>query len=73
MKKSSGHLLAPNTMRFEFIEEYRGEFPINLFFYTKVFYNRRRRHLALGYLSPATYVHLFRRRYQYGLTPYPQN
>jgi hypothetical protein len=29
--------------------------------------------LALGYVSPATYEHLYQQQHQYGLTPCPQN
>jgi putative transposase len=31
----------------------------DVFFYVESFYNRRRRHSALGYLSPEAYEQLF--------------
>jgi putative transposase len=51
----------------------RDEARADLFFYIEAFYNRRRRHSALGYVSPATYEHLYHQQHQYGLTPCPQN
>ena len=37
----------------------RDEAKADLFFYIEVFYNRRRRHSALGYLSPEAYEQLY--------------
>ena len=33
----------------------RAEAPHDIFHYIKVFYNRKRRHSALGYMSPAQF------------------
>lgn len=49
----------------------RYEASANLFFYIEAFYNRRRRHSALEYVSPATYEHLYHQQRQSCLTPCP--
>ena len=51
----------------------RYEARANLFFYIEAFYNRRRRHSALGYVSPATYEQLYYQQHQSCLTPCPLN
>jgi putative transposase len=51
----------------------RYEASANLFFYIEAFYNRRRRHSALEYVSPATYEHLYHQQRQSCLTPCPLN
>jgi transposase InsO family protein len=51
----------------------RYEAKANLFFYIEVFYNRSRRHSALGYVSPATYEQRDYQQYQSCLTPCPLN
>jgi putative transposase len=44
-----------------------------LFYYIEVFYNRRRRHSSLGYLSPETYERLYHEGHDLCLTPCPPN
>jgi hypothetical protein len=44
----------------------------DLFFYIEAFYNRRRRHSALDYLSPEAYEQLYHQRLSC-LTPCPPN
>jgi transposase InsO family protein len=51
----------------------RYEARANLFFYIEAFYNRSRRHSALGYVSPATYEQRYYQQYQSCLTPCPLN
>lgn len=51
----------------------RYEARANLFFYIEVFYNRRRRHSALGYVSPATYEQRYYQQTDLCLTPCPPN
>ena len=43
----------------------RDEARNDLFFYVEAFYNRRRRHSALDYLSPHTYEHLYYQERQF--------
>ena len=45
----------------------------DLFFYIEAFYNRRRRHSSLDYLSPEAYEQLYRQLHELRLTPCPQN
>ena len=45
----------------------------DLFYYIEAFYNRRRRHSSLGYLSPEAYERLYYERHDLCLTPCPQN
>jgi putative transposase len=45
----------------------------DLFYYIEAFYNRRRRHSSLGYLSPEAYERLYHERHDLCLTPCPQN
>ncbi len=51
----------------------RDEARTDLFSYIEGFYNRRRRHSSLDYLSPETYEQLFYRSHGLRLTPCPQN
>jgi transposase InsO family protein len=51
----------------------RYEARANLFFYIEAFYNRSRRHSALGYVSPATCEQRYYQQYQSCLTPCPLN
>ena len=51
----------------------RDEARADLFFYIEAFYNRRRRHSALGYLSPEAYEQLYHQQCELCLTPCPQN
>jgi len=51
----------------------RDEARPDLFFYIEAFYNRRRRHSALGYLSPEAYEQLYHQQRDLCLTPCPQN
>lgn len=45
----------------------------DLFFYIEAFYNRRRRHSSLDYLSPEAYEHIYHQQHDLRLTPCPQN
>jgi putative transposase len=45
----------------------------DLFFYIEAFYNRRRRHSSLDYLSPEAYEQLYRERHGLRSSPCPQN
>jgi transposase InsO family protein len=45
----------------------------DLFYYIEAFYNRRRRHSSLGYLSPEAYERLYYEGHDLCLTPCPQN
>ena len=51
----------------------RDEARPDLFFYIEAFYNRRRRHSSLDYLSPEAYEQLYRQQHELRLTPCPQN
>lgn len=51
----------------------RDEARPDLFFYIEAFYNRRRRHSALGYLSPEAYEQLYHQHRDLCLTLCPQN
>jgi putative transposase len=51
----------------------RDEARPDLFFYIEAFYNRRRRHSALGYLSPEAYEQLYHQQRDLCLTSCPQN
>jgi transposase InsO family protein len=51
----------------------RNEARTSVFFYIEAFYNRRRRHSALGYLSPEAYEQLYCQQLELCLTPCPQN
>jgi putative transposase len=51
----------------------RDEARADLFFYVEAFYNRRRRHSALNYLSPEAYEKTYYRSRQFHLTLCPQN
>lgn len=42
----------------------REEAKADVFFYIEAFYNRRRRHSSLGYLSPEAYEQLYRERHE---------
>jgi putative transposase len=44
----------------------------DLFYYIEVFYNRKRSHSTLGYVSPATYEQLYHQGQAACLTPCPQ-
>jgi transposase InsO family protein len=45
----------------------------DLFFYIEGFYNRRRRHSSLDYLSPLAYEQLYHNRHEFRLSPCPPN
>ena len=45
----------------------------DLFFYIEGFYNRRRRHSSLDYLSPEAYERLYHKRHELRSFPYPPN
>ena len=45
----------------------------DLFFYIEAFYNRRRRHSSLDYLSPLAYEQLYHKQHELRLTPCPPN
>ena len=51
----------------------RDEARTDLFFYIEAFYNRRRRHSSLGYLSPEAYEQLYHKQHELRLTPCPPN
>lgn len=51
----------------------RDEARPDLFFYIEAFYNQRRRHSSLDYLSPEAYEQLYHERHDLCLTPCPQN
>ena len=51
----------------------RDEARPDLFFYIEAFYNRRRRHSSLDYLSPEAYEQLYHQGHDTCLTPCPQN
>jgi transposase InsO family protein len=51
----------------------RDEARPDLFFYIEAFYNRRRRHSSLDYLSPEAYEQLYRQQHELRLSPCPQN
>jgi transposase InsO family protein len=45
----------------------------DLFFYIEAFYNRRRRHSSLNYLSPEAHEKLYHQQHAKGLNSCPQN
>ena len=49
----------------------RDEARTDLFFYIEAFYNRRRRHSSLDYLSPEAYEQLYHNRHELRLSPCP--
>jgi putative transposase len=51
----------------------RDEASSDLFYYIEGFYNRRRLHSSLGYVSPEAYEQLYREQHLRCLTPCPQN
>jgi transposase InsO family protein len=51
----------------------RDEASPDLFYYIEGFYNRRRLHSSLGYLSPEAYEQLYQEQHLRCLTPCPQN
>jgi len=51
----------------------RNEARTSVFSYIEAFYNRRRRHSALDYLSPEVYEQRYYQQLELGLTPCPQN
>jgi putative transposase len=51
----------------------RDEARPDLFFYIEAFYNRRRRHSSLDYLSPEAYEQLYQERHELRSSPSPQN
>jgi len=51
----------------------RNEARTSVFSYIEAFYNRRRRHSALDYLSPEVYEQHYYQQLELGLTPCPQN
>ncbi len=51
----------------------RDEARTDLFFYIEGFYNRRRLHSTLGYLSPEAYEQAYHQQYESALTFCPQN
>jgi putative transposase len=51
----------------------RDEARPDLFFYIEAFYNRRRRHSSLDYLSPEAYEQIYQERHRLRSSPCPQN
>jgi putative transposase len=51
----------------------RNEARTSVFFYIEAFYNRRRRHSSLDYLSPEVYEQRYYEQLELSLTPCPQN
>ena len=51
----------------------RDEARPDLFFYIVAFYNRRRRHSSLDYLSPEAYEQIYQERHRLRSSPCPQN
>jgi len=51
----------------------RNEARTSVFSYIEAFYNRRRRHSALDYLSPEVYEQHYYQQLELGLTPRPRN
>jgi transposase InsO family protein len=51
----------------------RDEAKPDLFYYIEAFYNRRRRHSSLDYLSPEAYEQLYHKRHSLRLTSCPPN
>jgi putative transposase len=51
----------------------REEAKADVFFYIEAFYNRRRRHSSLGYLSPEAYEQLYHQRHELLSFPCPPN
>jgi len=51
----------------------RDEARPDLFFYIEAFYNQRRRHSSLDYLSPLDYEQLYHNRHELRLSPCPPN
>ena len=51
----------------------RAEARTDLFFYIEAFYNRRRRHSTLGYLSPEAFEQLYYQQHTRCLSPGPPN
>lgn len=51
----------------------RDQAKLDLFYYMEAFYNRRRRHSSLGYLSPKAYERLYHETHDLCLTPCPPN
>jgi len=51
----------------------RNEARTSVFSYIEAFYNRRRRHSALDYLSPEVYEQRYYQQLELGLTPCPKN
>jgi putative transposase len=51
----------------------RDEARLDLFFYIEAFYNRRRRHSSLDYLSPEAYEQLYQERHGLRSSPCPPN
>lgn len=49
----------------------RDEARADLFFYIEAFYNRRRRHSSLGYLSPEAYEQLYYQQCEFRLSTSP--
>lgn len=51
----------------------RDEARPDLVYYIEAFYNRRRRHSSLDYLSPEAYEQLYHKQHEFRLSPCPQN
>ena len=62
-----------SEMVYHYLYRTRDEARPDLFFYIEAFYNRRRRHSSLDYLSPETYEQLHYQQRDLCLTPCPQN